>query len=134
MMHRVRVLAPFSFRGQTFHPEILLDMERFLAEGKGLEDIPPMLAAANGIDPYTYEYEALEVTPLEFDQPEGLVGDFLENGRLDLEGLREALANEALETALREIAKSHMDIADLDEMPGLKNALMAAWQAGRLER
>jgi hypothetical protein len=131
MKNRVRVSATFSFRGETLRPEMVLDLDRMPLENLDAATLYPMLAAANGIDPYSYEYEVLEVTPLEFDRPEGLVGDFLENGQLDLEGLRQALATQALETRLQEIAKSHLGIDDLDEMPGLKSALMAAWRAGR---
>ncbi len=131
MKHRVRVSAPFSFRGKTFHPEIVLDIERFLAEGKVQEDIHPMLAAANGIGGYSYEYEMLEAAPLHFDRPEGLVGEFLAEGRLDLDGLRAALQRQKRLELLAGLAREKMKIESLEEIPGLAEALLAAYEAGR---
>jgi len=131
MKNRVRVSATFSFRGETFHPELVLDLDRFLAEGKGPADLYPMLAAANGIGGYSYEYEVLEATPLHFDRPEGLVGDYLDSGSLDLEGLREALQRHKRLEFLGDLARKKMGIDDLERVPGLAETLLAAYDAGR---
>jgi hypothetical protein len=129
--NRVRVSATFSFRGETHNPAMVLDLDRFLAEEKRLEDLYPMLAAANGIGPYSYEYEVLEMAPLHFDQPEGAVAAHLHDGRLDLAGLRTAIRRERLRQQLEEIAKKQLNLAALDEIPGLETALLAAWKLGR---
>ena len=131
MKNRVRVSATFSFRGETFHPELVLDLDRFLTEGKGLADIYPMLAAANGIGGYSYEYEVLEATPLHFDHPEGLVADHLHEGQLDFAGLQQALADAHLRKQLEEIARKQLGIKKLEEIPGLEAALQSAWKLGR---
>ena len=131
MKNRVRVSATFSFLGETFHPELVLDLDRFLTEGKGLADIYPMLAAANGIGGYSYEYEVLEATPLHFDRPEGLVGDYLDSGSLDLAGLRKALQQHKRLELLAELAREKMGVDDLDTIPGLAETLLAAYAAGR---
>ncbi len=130
MKNRVRVRAPFSFRGRTYQPELVLDLDRFLTEERTPSEIYPLLAAANGIDPYSYEYEVLEVTPLEFDRPEGLARAYLEEGRLDLEGLREALLRERRRQKLLEIARRHLRFESPETVPGLLEALEEAWQAG----
>ena len=131
MKNRLRVTATFSFRGETFHPEIVLDLDRFLAEGGQLEEIYPRLAAANGIGSYSYEYEMLKAVPLHFDQPEGVVGEYLHNGRLDLEGLRGALQRQSQLDALEAIAREKMGIGSLQELPGLAETLLAAYEAGQ---
>ena len=131
MKNRVRVGATFSFRGETFHPQMILDLDTFLAEGHGLRDLHPMLARANGIDPYSYQYEILQATPLEFDRPEGLAVAHLHDGRLDLEGLRKARQKEAVTRELLRIAREKMGVDRLDRIPGLKEALLAAWELGR---
>ncbi len=137
MKHRVRVSAPFSFRGKTFHPEIVLDMERILAEGKGLEDIHPMLAAANGIGGYSYEYEMLEAAPLHFDRPEGLVGEYLVKGRLDLDGLRAALQRQKRLELLAGLARENKRVFDLvkdfgtSESPKSTRSSTTHWCPGR---
>ena len=131
MKNRVRVSATFSFRGETFHPELVLDLDELPPESLEPEALYPMLAAANGIDPYSYEYEVLEVTPLEFDQPEGVVADHLHDGQLDFDALKAALADARLRSRLEEIAREHLGIEKLEEMPGLEAALRAAWEAGQ---
>ncbi len=130
MKNRVRVSATFSFRGETFHPELVLDLDELPPESLEPEALYPMLAVANGIDPYSYEYEVLEVAPLAFDQPEGVVADHLRNGRLDFAALKQALADARLRNRLQEIAREHLGIEKLEEMPGLEAALRAAWEAG----
>ncbi len=125
MKNRVRVSTTFSFRGETYHPELLLDLDELPPESLEPEALYPLLASANGIDPYSYEYEVLEVTPLEFDQPEGVVADHLHDGQLDLAGLKLALADARLRNRLEEIARRHLGVEKLEEMPGLETALRA---------
>ena len=131
MKNRVRVSATFSFRGETYHPELVLDLDELPPESLEPEAIYPMLASANGIDPYSYEYEVLEVTPLEFDQPEGVVADHFHDGQLDFPALKQALADARLRNRLEEIARKYLGVENLEEMPGLEAALRAAWEAGR---
>ncbi len=131
MKNRVRVSATFSFRGETHHPELILDLDEISPENLTPEALYPLLAQSNGIDPYSYEYEVLEVTPLEFDQPEGVASDYLHDGRLDFDGLRQALADTELSNRLLQIARDHLGASSLDELPGLEAALRAAWEAGR---
>ena len=131
MKNRVRVSATFSFRGETYHPELVLDLDELPPESLEPEAIYPMLAAANGIDPYSYEYEVLEVTPLEFDQPEGVVADHLHDDRLDFPALRQALVEARLRNRLEKIAREHLGIEKLEEIPGLEAALRAAWELGK---
>ena len=131
MKNRVRVRATFSFRGKTHHPELVLDLDELPPESLEPETLYPMLASANGIDPYSYEYEVLEVTPLEFDQPEGVVTDHLHDGRLDFPALRQALTHAQLHNRLEEIARKQMGVEKLEEIPGLEAALRAAWETGQ---
>lgn len=134
MTNRVRVSATFSFRGETHEPELILDLDSFLAAGKRLDDLYPMLAAANNIGPFSYEYEVLEMAPLHFDQPEGVVARHLHEGQLDLEGLRDAIRQEALLDRLEAIARQRMNIESLSTIPGLREALLAAWELGHEDR
>ncbi len=131
MTSKVRVSATFSFRGETHHPEMELDLDRFLAEGRSLDDLYPMLAAANGIGAYSYEYEVLEMAPLHFDRPEGLAVAHVHDGRLDLEGLRRDFEAARERRLLEEIARRTMGLEDPDRLPGLLDALRAAYRAGR---
>ena len=131
MSNRVKVSATFSFRGQTHHPSMTVDLDDFLARHRDLDELYPLLAAANGIGPYSYEYEVLEMAPLTFSEPEGLVADYLDGDRLDLEGLRRAIAEEGVRRQLTELARRHLAVEELDALPGLEEALRAAWRLGR---
>jgi len=134
MKNRVRVSATFSFRGKTHHPEMVLDLDRFLAEEHTLDELYPMLAAANGIGAYSYEYEVLEMAPLHFDGAEGLAADFVADGRLDLEGLRAAFQEAGRRSLLESIARQKMGVDDPSSLPGLLEALQEAYEAGRKHR
>ncbi|RTZ81852.1 MAG: hypothetical protein DSZ01_00130, partial [Gammaproteobacteria bacterium] len=79
---------------------------------------------------YSYEYEMLEAAPLHFDRPEGLVGEYLVKGRLDLDGLRAALQRQKRLELLAGLAREKMKIESLEEIPGLAEALLAAYEAG----
>ncbi len=130
MKNRVRVSAVFSFRGETHEPELVLDLDDFMDAGKDLDALYPLLAAANGIGAYSYEYEVLEMAPLHFNRPEGLAADFVADGRLDLEGLRRARSEVRRREALAAIARREMGV-DPADVPGLMAALEAAYEAGR---
>ena len=134
MKNRVRVSATFSFRGETFRPELVLDLDELPPGSLEPEALYPLLASANGIDPYSYEYEVLEVTPLEFDRPEGMVAEYLHEGRLDFPALRQALADARLRNRLEAIAHARMGVKKLEEIPGLEAALRAAWEEGRNDK
>jgi len=113
MSNSVRVSATFSFRGETHRPEMMLDLDVFLAKKGSLSSIYPMLANANGIDAYSYEYEILEMTPLHFDQPTGLVADHVRDGQLDLEGFRATANQQSVLKRLEDIAMSNMSIGSV---------------------
>ena len=134
MKNRVRVSATFSFRGETHHPEMVLDLDHFLSEERTLDDLYPMLAAANGIGTYSYEYEVLEMAPLHFDRAEGLAADFVTDGRLDLEGLRAAFQEAGRRSLLKSIARQKMGVDDPSSVPGLLEALQEAYETGRRHR
>ena len=131
MSNSVRVSATFSFRGETHRPEMMLDLDVFLAKKESLSSIYPMLANANGINAYSYEYEILEMTPLHFDQPTGLVTDHVRDGQLDLEGFRATASQQSVLKRLEDIAMSNMSIAGLDDVPGLRKTLLTIYALDR---
>ncbi|BAO45458.1 hypothetical protein [Thiolapillus brandeum] len=128
MSNSVRVSATFSFRGQLLEPEMHLDLDQALEQGMKPESLYALLGRRNGIDPYSYEYEMLEAEPLVFDQPEGIAGNFVNNGQLDWEGLEKAWKEANLIENLSRIARTYMDIRELDDVPGLRETLLAVHQ------
>ncbi|WP_456372729.1 hypothetical protein [Thiolapillus sp.] len=131
MSNSVRVSATFSFRGKTLHPEMRLDLDQLLAHDGRPDDIHAMLATVNDIDHYSYEYEMLQAEPLVFDEPRGLASDFVKNGQMDWAGLSAAWSEQRLLEELSDIARRHMDIDSLKDLPGLQATLMEAYLAGQ---
>ncbi|WP_457674938.1 hypothetical protein [Thiolapillus sp.] len=127
MSNSVRVSATFSFRGELLQPEMRLDLDEALEQGMTPESIYALLATRNNIDHYSYEYEMLEAEPLVFDEPEGLAEKYTENGRLDWKGLENAWKENRLLERIGRIARKHMGIDNLDEIPGLKETLLAVY-------
>ena len=130
MSNKVRVSAPFSFRGETHHPEMELDLDRFLAEGRSLDDLYPMLAAANGIGAYSYEYEVLESSAKIFSEPTGIAAEFINDEGFDLEGFKTKHSEKGILEKLQSIASETLNIDNLAESEKIQNALMQAYQAG----
>ena len=128
MSNSVRVSATFSFRGKLLEPEMRLDLDQPLEQGMKPEGLYALLASRNGIDTYSYEYEMLEAEPLVFDQPEGIASNFVRNGQLDWEGLEKAWKEASLIEKLSRIAREHMDIRELEDVPGLKETLLTVYR------
>lgn len=131
MKNTVRVSATFSFKGETYSPGITLDLDEFLSQDRRLEDIYSLLAKQGEFGHYSYEYEMLLAAPLVFEQPTVLAEGFVQDGQLDLEGLRAAWQQAKLLDRLTAIAQQHMGVDDLDAVPGLKGTLLATWQAAK---
>ncbi len=127
-----RVRLTFSFRGEIFQPCARLDLDRWMRETDGrIEALYDWLADAAGIDRYSYEYEVMVLEPLEFLEPEGLARDFVEDGRLDVEGFARAWHRAHALEIVAPIARRHLGVEDLAREPELAEALIAAWNAGR---
>lgn len=120
----------FYFQGERFAPSMTLDLDAWLQRGESLEGLYPVLAEKNGIDTYSYMYEVMESESIRFSEATGLARDYLEEGKLDLQGFAEARCRQQVAETIRPIAKKHMGIDDLEQYPGLKQALTEAYRAG----
>ena len=130
MKNTVTVSVLFSFKGQRHTPSLQLDLDRFMTTSGRLPDLYPLLAKANDYDLYSYEYEMLEAEPLQFNDAEGLVCDYIEDGRLDIPAFEAAWHQAQKTAALLEIARQQLGIDDFSEQPGLEQAMLQAWELG----
>ena len=131
MSNSVRVSVTFSYRGKLLQPEIRLDLDEALQQNLEPENIYALLATRNGIDYYSYEYEMLQAEPLVFDQAQGLATGFVSEGQLDWAGLAAAWKERQLLDELTRIAREHLGIRELQDLPGLQETLLAAYGAGK---
>ena len=131
MTESINISTAFSFKGQYFEPSITLELEKLLETGQREAGLYPLLAQANGIDLYSYEYEMLLAEPLAYSADQGLAHDFIQAGRLDWDGLERAWKDRLLREQLTQIARQHMKIQDLSDIEGLEATLFQAFRLGQ---
>ena len=120
-----------SFKGEHYTLSTTLNLDALPLDEEALPDFHRLLAQANGIDTYSYMYEVMESCDLGFSNACGVAAECLHAGVFDV-ACFQARRRAALESAiLAPIAQRHLNIADLDSQPALKQALLAAYHAGQ---
>lgn len=121
----------FYFKGERHVPAMVIDLDELMHRSGALSNLHHTIAVANGIDPYSYEYEMMLAEELHFAQPEGLAAGFVDDGRFDIEGFSATWHEQQVVKAVRPIAERCVGVSDLDSKPKLKAALIAAYLAGK---
>jgi hypothetical protein len=127
----IRAHVAFSFKGETYELDSVIDLDRFCGEPGAAPDFHRLLAQAAGIDPYSYLYEVLESHEIEFSNATGLAARSCRAGRFDWRQFEQDLAEERDWPALKAIAEPILGARDLDAEPALKAVLLAAYRAGK---
>ncbi|MCW8917309.1 MAG: hypothetical protein OQL08_00620 [Gammaproteobacteria bacterium] len=131
MKNQLTASVIFYFKGERHAPVLRLDLDELMRRGGNLENLHHTIAVANGIDPYSYEYEMLLGEEISFDQPTGVASEFVQDGRFDLDGFTVQWQEQRVLAAVRPIAERCIGVTDLDAKPKLKAALVAAYLAGK---
>lgn len=132
MNNSIEISAQFDFKGETFRPTATLDLDRLMQQrGDEEVDFHHLLAMENGIDFYSYQYDVLESTMLEFANPTGFAGECLADGIFDFAAFRLRWQEQRELEVLQEIASRHMGVDDLQVQPSLQAALLEAYRLGR---
>jgi len=126
----IEVSSQFDFRGQTFQPKVVLDLDALMQQEGELPQFHQLLARENGIDLYSYEYEVLESSGLNFANATGMAGEFLQADDFDLQGFRRRWLQQRELEALVDIARRHLGVDTLEQKPGLREALLEAYRLG----
>ncbi len=124
----------FDFKGQHHELCIDLDLDQMMERANALPSLYPLIARHNHIDTYSYEYEIMQAEEIQIRNASGIVVDFVHGGRLDVAAFENCWRESRVLTALSEVAKRTMNVADLDQQPALKAALLAAYQLGEAGR
>ncbi len=130
-MNQIDVVIRFSYQGETYSPRARLDLDRLMRDHGGLPNPYLTLAQASGIDTYSYLYEVMESYPLEFSNATGIAGQCLSEGHFDAAAFEQLWHEQQQQRALAEIARKHLGIDDLEQQPGLGQALWAAYRLGQ---
>ena len=127
----VRARASFSFKGETYDLDLVIDLDACLGEPGVAPDFHQLLARAAGIDPYSYLYEVLESHEIEFSDATGVAARSCRDGRFDWTQFEQDQREERDWQRVRAVAQPIMTTRDLDAEPALKAALLAVYRAGR---
>lgn len=130
----VRARLAFSFKGETYALDSVIDLDRRLGEPGTAPDFHRLLARAAGIDPYSYLYEVLASHEIEFSDATGVAAQSCRDGRFDWTRFEQDLSEERDWQLVRGIAEGIMAGRDPDADRDLKAALLAAYRAGKASR
>lgn len=134
MQNTIDIRIEFSFKGEDHTLSTTLDLDTLAPDDPAPPDFHHLLAQANGIDTYSYLYEALETYDVEFSNARGLAAACLHDGVFDMDAFRRRRQEQHELAVLGPVAQQYLQVTDLDNQPALKQALLAAYQAGKSAR
>lgn len=129
--NRIDISLTFYFKGERYTPTASIALDGLIGNDDGLPSFHQILARRNDIDLLSYHYEIMLEEPVRITGAEGLVADYVTDGRLDEAGFLQAWREQGMSAQLQAIAKQYLAIDDLDQNPPLKQALTAAFRLGK---
>ena len=123
----------FSFKGEAYQYETLLDLDEMMSKGAKIPDLTLILAKQNNVDTYSYLYEVMESSEISFSDATGLASDCVVDSRFDMQKFEPLWLRQRAMDELRGIATKTMSIDFPEETPGLMDALFEAYQLGKTE-
>lgn len=127
----IRAHLSFSFKGETYTLDSIIDLDRFLGKSDGIPDFHRLLAQSAGIDPYSYLYEVLESHAIGFSDATGVAARCCEHGSFDWPRFVRVASEERDWLMARAAAEPFVGVSDWETKPELRAALLAAYRAGR---
>lgn len=124
----------FDFRGEHFCLSASIDLDLQLKSAGTLPPIYTLIARANQIDPYSYQYEVMEMAEIAYSNPQGLAARFCSAGHFDAAAFVTAWQAQQLQHLLAPIAQQELGIDNLAQHPDLVRALTAAYHLGQNQR
>ncbi len=131
MKNTIDASIEFSFKGEDYCYTSEIDLDQLLLNHDALPSLHATLARRHGIDTYSYLYEVMEDSEIEFSNPQGFAANYLINGHFDLSALASNWHENKIMLQLKSILKNEMDITDLNQHPALKRVLIETYNLGR---
>lgn len=131
MNNRIKARVEFSFKGETYDLISDIDLDARLSHTDHPPSFHQILARDHHIDTISYLYEVMQEEEIEFFDAQGSAVAFLHADGFDLNGFITHWHEHHLTTLLHPIAQHTLGIADLDQHPKLKAALLQAYQLGK---
>lgn len=133
-VNQVTARIEFFFKGKKFTPSAQLNIDKLLQTTDKLPALHDLLAKENGIDCYSYEYEVMLLENIKYEDPQGIISNFIDNGELDIQAFESKWKELKIWNSLQKIAQKHLNIEVLEQQHGLKEALFEAYQLGHNSR
>lgn len=130
MKNTIQISVEFSFKGETFNPTTIIDLDQFINKTGSTPDLHHILAVNNNIDTYSYTFEIMQQSEIGYANATGLAGEHLQDDCFDFQAYTTKSEEIELHSQLQQIAKDTLNIDDLTEEPEIKNALIHAYQLG----
>jgi len=131
MKNSIDARVEFSFKGEDYELVSHIDLDTRVLQQDHAPSFHQILAHDHRIDTISYLYEVMLETDIEFSNPQGLAADFLHEGYFDMEQFTLYLQAHQIGVLLQPIAKSELNIDDLEQHPDIKNALVKAYRLGK---
>ncbi len=132
MKNIITAQIEFYFKGECMTPKTVFDLDELMEKSGTISGLRHLLAKGNNIDPYSYEYEVMEVTPITISEAKGMVCEHINDDKeLDTEAFEESWHKEKLLTQFQSIAKKHLNIDDIQSNQTVLQALKDAYLLGQ---
>ncbi len=128
MKNSVTVEIRFSFKGESFAPSAVIDLDHYQEKGLPIPAFFHLVASQNQIDIYSYQYEVMEMGQTVYSNATGLAAEFCQPDHFDVQGFSEKWKELKLLQQLSDIARKHLRIDDLEQHAEIKSALLAAYR------
>jgi hypothetical protein len=131
MKNSIDALIEFSYKGETYSLSSHIDLDQFMEQQSSLPSFHAILARDNRIDTYSYLYEVMAESEVQFANAQGIAINFLNGGDFDQEGFITAWQESRILGLLQPIAARELGITDLDQHQPIKAALVQAYRLGK---
>ena len=131
MKNSIKATIEFDFKGERFTPSLNIDLDLHMQSIGRLPDLHGLIASANNIGIYSYEYEMLLAEDIKITDAQGMIKDYIVDGILNTEAFEAVwLEHKALEI-IQTIVDKNMPLDDLQQHPEFIKTLLAIYKAGQ---
>jgi len=131
--HTITISLQFCFRGQTFNPSLQVDLDHWMQRSDGNPDeLHHHLAESIGFGPYSYEYDVLMMSEIEFSSDVDWIQKYIHQGRLDIPACNAEWQEKQILNRVLPIAEKHLSQEVLNGNPEITQALIESYRSGQM--
>ncbi|MDM8545628.1 hypothetical protein QUF61_03950 [Candidatus Venteria ishoeyi] len=130
MANSIKVTFRFSFKGINYQPASILDLDKLMDTTGHIPALDYFVANNNDIDTYSYLFEVMQVSDIEFSEAQGVAVEFCHKHDFDIPGFEEKWRKQQIINKLQLIVQQYFDTDKQTENKSLMDALLAAYTLG----